>query len=162
MYLAMFSAPLYAPLLRRSATIVWDRRHVGDARNLETGVVQRSDRRFAARAGSLDVNVKIHDTELLCGLASTRCGDLRRKRCALTRAAKTGATGGCLSQGITLSIGNRDDGVVEGGVDVCDPIRHLLLYFFARAQLFSHCNLSPSGKGDPCRQHDPAPVGQSP
>ena len=56
-------------------------------------------------------------------------GHLRGERRALARATETGTAGRSPAQGITLAIGNRDDGVVEGRVDVRNPIYHGLFDF---------------------------------
>src|SRR5690606_32955162 len=49
--------PSDAPLLRRPATVVRNRRHVDDVGELEAGIVQRTHRGLAPRARALDTDL---------------------------------------------------------------------------------------------------------
>ena len=53
-------------------------------------------------------------------------GDLRGERRALAGAAEAATTGGRPGKRVSLAIGDRDDGVVEGSVDVRDRVEHVL------------------------------------
>jgi len=66
--------------------------------------------------------------------ATGRLGsDLGRKRGGLARTTETGATRGSPRQGVALTVGDRDDRVVEGRVDVCNAVGNVLLDFLAGA-----------------------------
>ena len=58
-------------------------------------------------------------------------GNLRGKRRAFTRTLKTTGATGRPCQGITLTVGNRDDGVIERCMNMSDTFRHVLFNFFA-------------------------------
>src|SRR5688572_10397000 len=72
--------------LRRAAAVVRDRRHVGDAADLEPDRVERAHRRLAARAGALDAHLDVLHAAFLRGASGALGGDLRRERRGLTRA----------------------------------------------------------------------------
>src|SRR5712692_8310692 len=56
--------------------------------------------------------------------------DLGGERGRLARALETSGAGSRPRQGVTLAVGNGDDGVVEGGVNVGDAFGHVLLDLF--------------------------------
>src|SRR6185369_5431850 len=51
----------------------------------------------------------------------------------LARALEPGRAGGLPAHDVPLGVGDRDDGVVEAGLDVGDPVRNVLLYAAAGA-----------------------------
>src|SRR4029453_2315599 len=64
-YLAIVLSASDAPLLGRAATVVRDRRHVRDARDLEAARVQRAGRGLAPRAGTAHADLDGAQTMLL-------------------------------------------------------------------------------------------------
>src|SRR5438270_62513 len=112
--------------LRRPATVVRDRRHVGDAGDLQTAVVERAHRGLASRPRSADAHLDVLHAVLLRGDTGLLRRHLRGERCALARAAKAAAARGRPRVRIPLPVGDGDDGVVEGPVHVRDRIEHVL------------------------------------
>src|SRR5260370_5691209 len=51
--------------LRRAAAVVGDRRHVGDAADLEADAIERAHCRLPASAGALDAHLAVLDAALL-------------------------------------------------------------------------------------------------
>src|SRR5690606_19826994 len=74
------TANLDTTTLRRTATVVWNGRHVLDLRDLDAEVVQRANRRFTARTRALDTHFEVLDTVLDGNLASGFGSDLRGER----------------------------------------------------------------------------------
>src|SRR5690606_6044212 len=95
-----------------------DGRHVGDAGDFITAGVQCADCGFAARAWALDVHIEVLQTVFQCSLASALGGNLGGERSRLTRTTETGTTRGGPGQRIALTVGDGNDGVIEGSVDV--------------------------------------------
>src|SRR5690606_29184518 len=122
---------LNATFLGRTATVVRNRRHVGNVGDLESGVVQGAHGGLTTGARALDLNVQVLEAVFLRGDASFLSGDLRGERGALAGAAETGTTRGRPAQGVTLAVGNGDDGVVERGMHVGDAVNHSTLRFLA-------------------------------
>src|SRR5262249_49479570 len=117
---------LDAALLRRAAAVVRDRGDVRDARDLEPHAVQGADRRFTPRAGTADTHFDVLHAMLLRGPASLLGRHLRRERRGLAGAAETAAARRRPRQGVPLPIGDRDDRVVERGVNVRDCVENVL------------------------------------
>src|SRR5688572_23401526 len=131
-YLAIFSSTSDAPLLGRAATVVRDRRHVLDARDLEPAGVQRADRGLAARAGTAHADLDRAQPVFLRRDARLLRRDLRGERRALARAAESRAARRRPGQRVALAVGDRDDRVVERRVDVRDAVGNLALDLLAR------------------------------
>src|SRR5690606_17017766 len=115
-------APLDAALLRRTAPVVRDWRHVDDVGDLVAHVVQRTHGRLAARTRALDADFQRLHAVVQRFLARLLGGDLGCERGRLARAAETRATRGRPRQRVALAVGDRDDGVVERSVDVGDAV----------------------------------------
>src|SRR5262249_3010920 len=114
--------PLYAPSFRRPAAVVGDGRHVGDAADLQAQCVERADRGLPAGAGPFDAPLGVLDAALLRRAARLLGGHLGGERRRFARAFETGCAGGRPRQRVALAVGDRDDGVVEGSVDVGDAL----------------------------------------
>ncbi len=116
-----------------AATVVRHGCHIGNRCNTYTQCTQRSDRRFTARTWAFDFDVKILDA-LFNGCTTS---DLRSylgcKRCRLARTFEPLATRGSPRQSIALAIGDRDDGVVERCMHVCNTVSNVFTDFFANA-----------------------------
>src|SRR5258708_7063823 len=115
--------PLNAPLFRRPATVVGDGRYVRDAADLETQRVQGAYGGFPSGAGAFDAHLEILHAALLCRAAGLLGRNLGGERRRFPRALEARGPRGRPCQGIALSIGNGDDGVVERGVNVGDALR---------------------------------------
>src|SRR5687768_4051758 len=109
---------LNATFLRRAAAVVRDRGHVRDTRDLQPAAVQGADRRFTARTGAAHTHFDVLHAMFLRSLASLLGGNLGSKRRGLAGAAEAAATRRRPRQGVPLPIGDRDDRVVERGVNV--------------------------------------------
>src|SRR5690606_20385435 len=96
--------------------------------------IQCTHGRLTARTGALDAHFECFDT-VFQRYASGRLGcNLSRKRSGLARALETCTTGRRPRQGVALAIGNGDDRVVEGRMNVRDAVRYALLDFLAYAR----------------------------
>src|SRR5579883_616045 len=106
-----------APLLRPAA-VVRDRRDVFDADDFDAGGRQRADRGLAARARAPDQHVHLAHA-VLHGPPGARLGrQLGGKRRRLARALEAHVAGRRPRQHVALEVGDGDDGVVEGALDV--------------------------------------------
>src|SRR6185369_16670593 len=121
--------------LRRAAAVVRDRRHVGDAADLEADRIQRAHRRLAARAGTLDAHFDVFHAAFLRCAPGALGGDLRRERGGLARALEAGVARGRPGKHVALAVGDRHDGVVERRMHVGDALGDVLLDLLARACL---------------------------
>src|SRR5690606_40093363 len=115
-------APLDAALLRRTAPVVRDWRHVDDVGDLVAHVVQRTYGRLTTRTRALDAHFQRLDAVVQRILARLLGGDLGGERGRLARAAEARAPRGRPRQRVALAVGDRDDGVVERSVDVRDAV----------------------------------------
>src|SRR5690606_22596350 len=103
-----------------------NRRDVFDAGDLQTAAVEGANRRLAAGAGATDTDFHVLQAVFLRRNASLLGRHLGGERRALARATKTATTRGRPGQCVALTVGDRDDRVVEGGVDVRNAIQHVL------------------------------------
>src|SRR5690606_23575481 len=114
---------LYASFLRWTASVVRHRRYVSNIAYFQTAAVQSTDGRLATWARAIDLDVQILQTvQLNRSLASALGSNLGCERRALTRATETRPTGGRPAEGITLTVGDRHDGVVERSMDERDAV----------------------------------------
>src|SRR3954464_15747688 len=93
-------------------------RDVADAGDLEAGGLERADRRLAARARALDEHLDALETLVDALARSGVGGDLGGERRGLARALEAGAAGGLPRDDVAFLVGERDDRVVEAGLDV--------------------------------------------
>ena len=112
-----------------------NRGYVGNAGDFEANRIQCAHCRFTPWAGSFDTHFKVLNTAFLRCFTCSLSRNLRSKRRALTRTAKTGTTRCCPSQSITLTIGNRHDGVIKRCVNMSNSFSHILFNFFAHSRL---------------------------
>src|ERR1019366_4292244 len=113
--------------LARAAAVVCLRGDVLDAGHVETGGLQRADRRLAAGAGALDEDLDLLQP-LLDALARRGVGrDLRGERRRLARALEAGTACGLPGDHVALLVGQRHDRVVERRLDVRLADRDVLL-----------------------------------
>src|SRR5712692_4356101 len=109
---------LHAPPLRRTAAVVRDRCDVGDRGDGQAGGLERADRGLAAgtRSAHEDLEGLHARVERLARRVLGR--DLRGVGRALARALPTGRAGGRPRDHVARRVGDGDDGVIEGGLDV--------------------------------------------
>src|SRR5690606_28778971 len=111
--------------LGRAAAVMRDGGHVRDIADLQAAGVESPDGGLAAGAGAIDAHIDVLEAvQLDCSAAGFFSSGLRGKRRALPGAAETRATGCGPGQGITLTISDRHDGVVERSVDMGHAVRH--------------------------------------
>src|SRR6266550_1785729 len=119
--------PLDAAALARPAPVVRHRRHILDPGDLEARRGERADRGLPARTRALHEHIDPLEAVLLRGsgglLGRELCGE--RGRLAGTLEAHVPGTGP--AEGVPLLVGDRDDGVVEGRLDVRLPVQDVLL-----------------------------------
>src|SRR5262249_5797076 len=103
------------------AAVVRQRRDVLDGLDVEAGGLQRRDGRFAAGAGALDADLDLLQAELGRPLRRGLGGALGGERRALAAALEADGAGRGVAERIAVGVGDGDDGVVEGRLDVGDP-----------------------------------------
>src|SRR5690606_18116940 len=118
---------LHPTSLWRSAPVVRDGRHVLDLRDPETHRVERAHGRFAAGPGSLDADLDVLDAVVLRGRACALRRHLSGERRALARALEPATACRRPGQRVALPVRDRDDRVVEGGVDMRHGVQNLTL-----------------------------------
>src|SRR5690606_6283894 len=126
--------PLDTTTLGRAAAVVRHRRDVRNAGDLDPQGIQGAHGGLAAGAGALDADFQRLDAVFLGHAAGGFGSHLGGERRRLARALEAGAAGRGPRQGVALTVGDGDDGVVEGRVDVSNPVGHVLLDFLADAR----------------------------
>src|SRR6476646_12178398 len=129
----MCRGPLDAPPLLRSAAIVGLGRDVLDGGDVETGRLQRADRRLTTGPCPLGEDLDLLETvfhALLCGSVG---GHLSGKRGRLARAFEASRAGRLPGDHVAFGVGQGDDRVVEGSLDVRLPVGDVLFDAAARA-----------------------------
>ncbi len=115
--------------LLRAAAVVRNRCHVRDGSDTDTQCTQGANRRFTARAGSLDFDVQVLDTLFDRSTTSHFRSNLSCKRSRLARTLEALATRRSPRQSIALTVGDGDDRVVERSVHVRNTVRNVLANF---------------------------------
>src|SRR6185369_12251025 len=100
--------------------------HVGDRGHFEAGGLERADRLLAARARSLDVDLDLAHPVLHRPTGGTLGRERRRVGRALARALEAGDAGRAPADHGAGRIGDRDDRVVEGRLDMNVALGHVL------------------------------------
>ena len=103
-----------------------NRRDVRDAGDLQSAIVQRAHSRLATGARAPDTHFDVLHAVLLRRIASLFSRNLRGERRALAGAAEATTARSCPGKRVPLAIGDRDDRIVEGRVDVRDRVQHVL------------------------------------
>src|SRR6185369_7604346 len=107
-----------APALGRPAAVVRNGRHVADGGDRHADRLQRAKRRLAARAGARNVHFQgLHAVlgRLAAGVLGRHLGGIGGRLPRTLEAHRAGAGPG---DGVPLSVGDGDHGVVERGVHV--------------------------------------------
>jgi uncharacterized protein (DUF1501 family) len=87
--------------------------------------------RIHGRAWALDTHFQVLDAAFDRDFTSGFSSNLRCERGRFTRTLEASTTGGRPRQSIALTVGDGDDGVVEGSVNVCDTFSNVLLDLLA-------------------------------
>src|SRR5918993_4579984 len=116
-----------------AAAVVGDRGDVLDAGDLDPGALQRADGRLAAGAGALHLHVDLAHAVLHRAAGGLLGGHLGGERRALLRALEADVAGRGPGEDVPLLVGDRDDRVVEGALDVRHPVGDVLPLLAARA-----------------------------
>src|SRR5260221_10169630 len=111
-------AALDATPLGRAAAVMRDGGDISDGADLEAGSLQRPDRLLAPGAGALDVDLDLTHAVLHGPLGGPFSGQRGRVRRALARPLETGHAGRAPADDRAIEVGDRDDRVVEGRLDV--------------------------------------------
>jgi hypothetical protein len=82
---------------------------------------------------ALDAHFQVLDALVLRNAAGVLGSNLGSERGRLARTLEALATGGRPRQGVALTVGDGDDGVVERSVDVRDAVGNVLLDLLTRA-----------------------------
>jgi len=120
-----------------------NRRHVRYVRYLESSGVQRPHGRIAPRSRAFYVNIEVFHPIFIHRLPHLFRSNLRRKRGTLARSLKAAAPGAGPAKGVSLSVCDSNNGVIERGVDMCHTVHYRLFYAFTRASFWS-CHFLPN------------------
>src|SRR5882724_2923311 len=126
------------------------RRHVLDGANFDTGSGQGADSGLASGAGARDANFDRAQTVLSRQVGGAHRGLLRREGSAFARSAEAERARTLPRNGAALAIGDGDDGVIEGGLNVHDAMRHVLLLLLLERLLLAFFLRSRCGSGGCC------------
>src|SRR5829696_3139762 len=113
--------------LGRAAAVVRLRGDVLDGADLQAGRLQGTDRGLPAGAGALDEHVDLAHAVLGSLARGVLGGHLGGERGGLARALEADMAGGGPADHVAHRVGDRDDRVVEGALDVRVPVRDVLL-----------------------------------
>src|SRR5436190_4051873 len=152
-----------SPALTRTAAVVRDRRHVLDRLDVDADRLNGADGGLASGSRSLHHHVDRAHALILGGAGGVLGRDLRGERRSLAGALEADASGRRPGEHVALGVGDRDDRVVEGRLDVRHSVRNrtallllarLLVLLYGRCGCCSHWRLSewPAVKGRP-RDH---------
>src|SRR5437588_4338072 len=125
-----------SPPLGRAAAVMRDRGHVGDGGDLEAGRLERADSGLAAGTRSPDEDLDRAHPVLHRPARGGFGGDLRREGRRLAAALEALGAGGAPGDHVPLQVGDGDDRVVEGALDVGLPHRDVLAFAAACADHF--------------------------
>lgn len=108
--------------------------------------LKRSDSCFSSCSGSLNVNLNYLESVLLSCLSSSLCSGLCCEGSALLRAAEVKSACACPRYGVALHIGDGNDSVIEGGLDMNLSLFNILSFATTANNFFSlsHVLFSPS------------------
>ena len=119
--------------LLRAAAVMRHGSHISNHVDANTKCSQGTNRRLATRARAFDFDVEVLDA-LFQGSTTSHFGCyLSSKRSRLARTLETLTTGRSPRQSIALAIGDGDDRVIEGSVNVCNTVSNVLANFLANA-----------------------------
>src|SRR3954447_21710259 len=114
------------PTLRRPAAVVGHRGHVLDAGDLDAGRLQRADRGLTTRSGTLDQHIDPAYAVLHGPAGGLLRRHLRRERRRLAGALEADVAGRGPREHVAVLVGDGDDRVVEGALDVRHAVGDVL------------------------------------
>ena len=114
------------PPLFRAAAVVGLRGDVLDRGHVEAGGLQRADRGLAAGAGALGEDLDLLEAVLHALFGGRVGGHLGGERGRLARAFEPGRAGRLPGDHVAVGVGQGDDRVVEGSLDVRLPVGDVL------------------------------------
>ncbi len=126
---------LNSALFRRSAAVVRDRCHIADRAYLDLRALDRPDRSFSARTWALDHNVHFLQAQITCFIDRFLSCEPSGVGRALSRTSKATRSSAGPNHDVSLLVGNRHDGVIEGCMDVCSTMRQRSLGFAGASPL---------------------------
>src|SRR6185503_19773083 len=115
-------ALLDSPPLGRAAAVMRDGGDVLDGRDLEAGGLQRPDGGLAAGAGALDPHLDALHAGVQRFARARLGGHLGREGRALARTLEPYLAGARPGDDVAVRVADRDDRVVEAGLNVSDPV----------------------------------------
>lgn len=122
---------------------MWDCGFVGNGSYFETGSLKSADRGLTARTGPGNVDVHLPHAVFLGRSACLLCRDLGRKRRSLTASLEVDQSGRSPADSVALDICDRDQRVVERGVNVRHSNWNVFLFLcFASNDFSCHGNFS--------------------
>lgn len=113
--------------------------HVFDRPDGQSRLLESGDGAFTPGSGALDFDVDFLHAEFHRLFSTLLGGHLARERSAFTTTLETGRTGRRPTQGIALGVGDRHGRIVEGRLDMSDPVGHVPLDFSFLCRCFCHC-----------------------
>ncbi len=108
-----------------------DRGDITDAGDIQPRALQRTDGGFAAATRARYVHFHLPETVSHCLLGGITGGHLRRIGRALARALEAGRPGRRPGNDVALGVSQRDDGIVEGRLNVRRTFRNIFLFLLA-------------------------------
>ena len=133
---------LDAALLRWTATVVRNRGTIFDRFHRQSGRLQGGYGTFSSGTRSLHADLHLLHAELYRLFCSLLGGHLTGKGRTLSTSLEAAGTSTGPAQCVTLEIGNRHNGVVEGRLDIGDPLRHVAADFLLLR--FGHADHAPN------------------
>lgn len=101
--------------------------HIPDQGNFQTSSLQGSNSSLPSSARTTNHDFSLTHTLIDSPPSSTFCSRLSSKGRAFFSAFKAAGAGGSPRNHFPAAIGNRDNGVVEGGLNVGDPVGNVSL-----------------------------------
>src|SRR5271157_2592510 len=117
---------LHSAPLGRTAAVVRNRRNVPNGTHVQTGGGECAHRRFASRSGAADPHIHATHSVITRLVGGVHCGLLSGKRRSLARTTEAQRTRTLPRHRVSRGIGDGDNGVVEGRLNVHQPVRNVL------------------------------------
>src|ERR1035437_2907925 len=115
-----------SPALRRTASVVWNRRHVANRAYFDARCRQRTHGGFAARSRTADPHIHAAHPVIPRHVRGIRRGLLGGKRRALARSPEAERSRTLPRQNVAIPVCDGHDRVVEGRLHIRQPMRHVL------------------------------------
>src|ERR1700686_1092490 len=112
--------------LRRTASVVRNRRHVANRTYFNSRRSQRTHRRLATRPGTADADIHAAHPVIPRHVRGIRRGLLGGKGRALARSPEAERSRTLPRQNVTIHVGDGHDRVIEGSLHVAQTMRNVL------------------------------------